>query len=86
MLEDVGREGRPAIRLTLKVRYKPFFTKTFSRTLRQPTSDPAVILAEARALTAKRETGRPIRLLGLRLEMTMPGPDPVDRTPIRGRL
>jgi DNA polymerase-4 len=86
VLEDVGREGRPAIRLTLKVRYKPFFTKTFSRTLRQPTSDPAVILAEARALTAKRETGRPIRLLGLRLEMTMPGPDPVDRTPIRGRL
>jgi DNA polymerase IV len=86
VLEDVGREGRPAVRLTLKIRYKPFFTKTFSRTLPQPTTDAAVILAETRALTAKREAGRPIRLLGLRVEMTMPEPDPVERTPLRGRL
>jgi hypothetical protein len=86
VLEDVGREGRPAVRLTLKIRYKPFLTKTFSRTLPQPTTDAVVLLAEARALSAKRETGRPIRLLGLRVEMTMPEPDPVERTPIRGRL
>ena len=86
VLADIEREGRPAIRLTLKIRYKPFFTKTFSRTLPQPTTDPAVVLAEALALTAKREAGRPIRLLGLRVEMTMPEPDPVERTPIRGRL
>jgi DNA polymerase-4 len=86
VLEDVTREGRPAVRLTLKVRYKPFLTKTFSRTLRRPTTDAAVILAEALALTAKRESGRPIRLLGLRVEMTMPEADPVERTPIRGRL
>jgi DNA polymerase IV len=86
VLEDIRREGRPAIRLTLKIRYKPFFTKTFSRTLPEPTTDLEVLLAEARALTAKREAGRPIRLLGLRLEMPMPEPDPVERTPIRGRL
>jgi DNA polymerase-4 len=86
VLEDVGREGRPAVRLTLKIRYKPFLTKTFSRTLRAPTTDPAVILAEALTLSAKREAERPIRLLGLRVEMTMPEADPVERTPIRGRL
>jgi DNA polymerase-4 len=86
VLEDVNREGRPAVRLTLKIRYKPFLTKTFSRTLPQPTTDPAAILAEALTLTAKREAGRPIRLLGLRVEMTMPEADPVERTPIRGRL
>ena len=86
VLADVGREGRPAVRLTLKIRYKPFFTKTFSRTLPEPTTDAAVVLAEARALTAKREIGRAIRLLGLRVEMTMPPTDPVERTPIRGRL
>jgi DNA polymerase-4 len=86
VLADIEREGRPAIRLTLKIRYKPFLTKTFSRTFRQPTTDLAVILAEARALAAKREAGRPIRLLGLRLEMAMPEADPVERTPIRGRL
>jgi DNA polymerase-4 len=96
VLADIAREGRPAIRITLKIRYKPFFTKTFSRTLPEPTSDPEVVLTETLALAAKREPDRPIRLLGLRLEMTMPVPDdaapddaaPVDtgRTPIRGRL
>jgi DNA polymerase-4 len=86
VLEEVGREGRPAVRLTLKIRYKPFFTKTFSRSLPQSTTDAAVILAEARALAAKREADRPIRLLGLRVEMAMPAADPVERTPIRGRL
>jgi DNA polymerase-4 len=72
VLADVAREGRPAVRLTVKVRYAPFFTRTFSRTLPEPTTDPAVILAATRALVAKRKTGRPIRLLGLRVEMTMP--------------
>ncbi len=86
VLADVAREGRPAVRLTLKVRYAPFFTKTFARTLSEPTDDPAVVEAAALALAAKREADRPIRLLGLRLEMTMPGPDPVERTPLRGRL
>lgn len=82
---DLAREGRPAVRLTLKIRYAPFFTKTFSRTLPQPTGDGEVLLSEALALSAKRETGRPVRLLGLRLEMTMPGPDEAGRTPSRGR-
>jgi DNA polymerase-4 len=86
VLADVAREGRPAVRLTLKIRYKPFFTKTFSRTLPEPTTDAAAILAQALALTARREAGRPIRLLGLRVEMTMPEADLVERTPIRGRL
>ena len=58
-----------------KVRYAPFFTKTFSRTLPDPTADAAVILAETLALLAKRQAGRPIRLLGVHVEMTMPEPD-----------
>jgi DNA polymerase-4 len=86
VLADVRREGRPAVRLTLKIRYKPFLTKTFSRTLPEPTTDAAVVLAETLKLVAKREDGRAIRLLGLRVEMTMPEADPVERTPIRGRL
>jgi DNA polymerase IV len=86
VLEEVGREGRPAVRLTLKIRYKPFLTKTFSRSLPRPSTDAALILAEVRALAAKRQVDRPIRLLGLRVEMAMPATDPVERTPIRGRL
>jgi DNA polymerase-4 len=85
VLGDVLKEGRPAVRLTLKIRYVPFRTKTFSRTLPAPTTDAAVILAEALKLSAKREEGKALRLLGLRLEMTMPQPDLVERTPIRGR-
>jgi DNA polymerase-4 len=81
VLADVAGEGRPVVRLTIKVRYAPFFTKTFSRSLPEPTVDAAVILAETLALVAKRQAGRPIRLLGLRVEMTMPEPDPVQRTP-----
>jgi DNA polymerase-4 len=75
VLADVAREGRPAVRLTVKVRYTPFFTKTFSRTLPEPTTEAAVILGQALALIAKRQAGRPIRLLGLRAEMTRPEPD-----------
>jgi DNA polymerase-4 len=72
VLADVQREGRPVVRLTLKIRYVPFFTRTFSRTLPEPVTDPDLVVAEALALVARREPGRPIRLLGLRLEMTMP--------------
>jgi len=69
---DVAREGRPVVRITLKVRYAPFFTKTFGRTLAEPTREHAVVEAAALALAAKREPERQIRLLGLRLEMTLP--------------
>ncbi|HET7475487.1 MAG TPA: DNA polymerase IV, partial [Dermatophilaceae bacterium] len=86
VVADVAKEGRPVTRLTLKVRYAPFLTKTLSRTLPVPTSDPAVVLDAALALAARREVERPVRLLGLRLELAMPGPDPVQRTPVRGRL
>jgi len=92
VLADIEREGRPAIRMTLKIRYKPFFTRTFSRTLPDPTSDAETILTEAFALIAKREPDRPIRLLGLRLEMTMPDDVPDDvsadpqRSPLRGPI
>lgn len=86
VLADIEREDRPAVRITLKIRYAPFFTKTYSRTLPQPTADPAIVLSQTLALAAKREPDRPIRLLGLHLEMANPEPDPVARTPIRGRL
>jgi DNA polymerase-4 len=59
----------------------PFFTKTFSRTLPEPTSNAAVILGETLALAAKRQAGRPIRLLGLGAEMTMPERDAAEGTP-----
>ncbi len=86
VMEDVAAEGRPVIRLTLKVRYAPFFTKTFSRTLPAATDDREVVREAALVLAGKLEQDREVRLLGLRAEMTMPEPDTAERTPIRGRL
>jgi DNA polymerase IV len=71
---DLHEEGRPALRVAIKVRYAPFFTHTRSLTLPGPTSDGAQITAAALTLAAKLDPGRPVRLLGVRVEM--PRPDP----------
>lgn len=72
VLEDVAAEGRPVIGLTLKVRLAPFFTKTFAKKI-PATFDRDIVLARTLELVGKIEPDRPIRLLGLRAEMTMPG-------------
>jgi DNA polymerase-4 len=82
VLEDVASEGRPVIGLTLKVRYAPFFTKTYARKIPE-TSDPAEVLGRTLELVAKIEPDRPIRLLGLRAEMTMPEDSRQGHTPTR---
>jgi DNA polymerase-4 len=87
VFDDTVKEGRPVFRVTLKVRYAPFYTQTKARKLPAPTSDRADVVAAAVALTASLDPGREVRLLGVRAEMVMPeGGDPVERTPVRGRL
>jgi DNA polymerase-4 len=82
VLEDVAAEGRPVVGLTLKVRYAPFMTKTYARKIPE-TSDPAEVLARTLDLMVKIEPERPIRLLGLRAEMTMPEDSRQGHTPTR---
>jgi DNA polymerase-4 len=82
VLKDVAAEGRPVIGLTLKVRYAPFFTKTYARKIPE-TFDREEVLAQALGLTAKMEPERPIRLLGLRAEMSMPEEARKGHTPTR---
>jgi DNA polymerase-4 len=82
VLEDVAREGRPVIGITLKVRYAPFLTRTFARRI-AATADPEVVLAQALDLADRFESGRPIRLLGLRAEMPMPEDARDGHTPTR---
>ncbi|MFJ4210299.1 DNA polymerase IV [Paenarthrobacter sp. NPDC089675] len=82
VLEDVAAEGRPVVGLTLKVRYKPFFTKTYARKIPE-TFDRDEVLAQALDLTSKMEPDRPIRLLGLRAEMAMPDDARKGHTPTR---
>ena len=83
VLEDVAAEGRPVIGLTLKVRYAPFLTKTYAKKIPE-TSDGTEVLARALELTARIEPARPIRLNGLRAEMSMPGDARKGHTPTRG--
>lgn len=84
---DTVKEGRPVFRVTLKVRYAPFFTQTKARKLPAPTTRVEDVEAAAVALAERLEPGREVRLLGVRAEMVMPEEgDPAERTPIRGRL
>lgn len=71
--EDLRSEGRPAVRVIVKVRFAPFFTSTHGVRLADPTMDPDRIEAGAMAALAKFQLDRPVRLLGVRAEMTEPG-------------
>lgn len=72
---DVAAEGRPAVRVGLKVRFAPFCTATRSAALPEPTADPEALAAAAVALLERfdeRDRGRPVRLLGVRAEFPPP--------------
>ncbi len=70
--DDLRKDGRPAIRVGIKVRYAPFQTHTRSLTLDAPTSRTDDIIAAAVTLVARLDHDRAVRLLGVRAEMTMP--------------
>ncbi|WP_193606512.1 DNA polymerase IV [Nocardioides lijunqiniae] len=72
VVADIDAEGRPAARVGIKVRFKPFFTVTRSLTLPAPTNDPDALAAAAVELLGRVDQDRPVRLLGVRLEMTEP--------------
>jgi DNA polymerase IV len=69
---DIDREGRPAARVGLKIRLKPFITLSRSLTLPDPTNDPDVLAEAAVSLLERVEQDRAVRLLGVRLEMVPP--------------
>ena len=71
--DDCAREGRPVVRIALKIRYAPFFTVTRARKLKATTEDRDEIIEAAIGLARDRiEPDRAIRLLGVRAEMTPP--------------
>jgi DNA polymerase-4 len=72
VVEDIDREGRPAFRVGLKLRYRPFTTISRSHKLPEVTSDPDVLADAAAALLDRVDKDRPVRLLGVRLEMVPP--------------
>ncbi|MEZ0578183.1 DNA polymerase IV [Nocardioides sp. MH1] len=69
---DIAEAGRPAVRVELKIRFRPFFTFTRSHKLKEPSADPDLLAREAVALLDRVEKDRAVRLLGVRFEMTPP--------------
>ena len=69
---DIGAEGRPAVRVGMKLRYAPFETRSRSLTLPGPTSEVADVTAAALELLTRFDQSRAVRLVGVRAEMAPP--------------
>jgi DNA polymerase IV len=71
-LDDVVQAGRIITRVAVTVRTATFYTRTKIRKLDGPTTDPDVITAAVLRVLDLFELDRPVRLLGVRLELEMP--------------
>jgi DNA polymerase-4 len=69
---ELGEDGRPAVRVVVKVRFAPFDTHTHGAPLSDPTLDPEAIEAAALAALDRFRLDRPVRLLGVRAELAPP--------------
>ena len=71
-LAEVIERGRTVARVAVTVRTSTFFTRTKIRKLAAPGTDESVIRDTALSVFDQFELDRPVRLLGVRLELTMP--------------
>jgi nucleotidyltransferase/DNA polymerase involved in DNA repair len=71
---DLATEPRPIVRVAVKIRYAPFFTYTRSRVVRPPAAATDLPALEAAALEAldRLPDRRPVRLVGVRCDLTPP--------------
>jgi len=71
-LSEVVTEARIVTRVAVTVRTATFYTRTKIRKLDEATTDADVIVAAALRVLDLFELDRPVRLLGVRLELRMP--------------
>lgn len=71
-LDEVVASGRLVTRVAVVVRTATFYTRTKVRKLDAPTTDADVVIAAALRVLNLFELDRPVRLLGVRLELHMP--------------
>ncbi|MEP6979146.1 MAG: DNA polymerase IV [Nakamurella sp.] len=69
---EVAADGRTVHRVAVTVRTASFFTRSKIRKLSTPTVDPDAVAATARAVLAAFPLDRPVRLLGVRVELDPP--------------
>lgn len=70
--EDVVADDRVITHVAIKVRFAPFLTSTRVTKLTRPTTDAGVVADTAVRLLDRYERLRPIRLLGVRVELAPP--------------
>ncbi len=78
---DVVVDGRLVERVAVKVRVRPFVTRSRSVPVRPATADPDAIEQAALRALAKVEIDRPVRLLGVRADFAEAGTDPAQSPP-----
>lgn len=67
--EEMAEAGRVSVRVAVTVRTNTFYTRTKQAKLAEPTADPARIAERALEVVDRFELDRPVRLLGVRLEL-----------------
>ncbi|MBB5783794.1 DNA polymerase IV [Nonomuraea jabiensis] len=72
---DAREAGRDITRVSVKVRFTPFLTRTRQSKLPAPTTDPATIQQAALTILTRFDLTRPVRLLGVAVDYTLPRAD-----------
>jgi DNA polymerase IV len=66
---EIKADGRQVTHVGVTVRTRSFFTRVKTSKLPEVTTDPKIIEAGAQAVLARFEIDRPVRLLGVRLDL-----------------
>lgn len=66
---DLREDGRPALRVMVKVRFSPFATHSHGVPLEEPSAEPEAIRGAALRALDRFTLDRPVRLLGVRAEL-----------------
>jgi DNA polymerase-4 len=69
---EVVEDGRSITHVAIKVRFVPFRTATRVTKLPAPTTDPDAVAATAAQLLGRFDELRPVRLLGVRVDLAAP--------------
>ncbi|MGP4097710.1 DNA polymerase IV [Nonomuraea sp. KM90] len=70
---DATAAGREITLVRVKIRSTPFLTRTRQSKLPHPTTDPDTVTRTALAILDRHDLTRPIRLVGVSVDYTMPG-------------
>jgi DNA polymerase IV len=71
LCEETTADGRQVTHVGVTVRTRSFFTQVKTGKLPEVTTDPEVVEAGALAVLARFDINRPVRLLGVRLDLAM---------------